>query len=190
MKTHSNGMMSGQLARLLLWVPLLLSGCARNESPVNRDAVTPAPRPAVETRRVMVTGEVLTLPPGLAAPEQLVPGRLLTEGDVQALENAAPGTQVFFRPRMTAPDGDTGRFKLTVTNQPSFVAIELTPKIGADGRVALHLKVDASSAGGAVDTLNEDRLFQPNSGIYQVFGPLQFEGRKAYVVLKADVRQG
>lgn len=146
-------------------------------------------------RMVQVAGEVLALPEGVPLPEALRQTGPLTYAAVEAMENLANSrVQILARPEVRIGNGDLGRFTLREHEGGApgerplpFLRLEVIPAVRDGGRVALNVRIETEDASGVVDRMAGTRVFRANSGDYEIFGPLQLEGRRIFVLLRVGL---
>lgn len=146
-------------------------------------------------RLVEVTGEVLALPEGAPLPEALRQSGPLTYSAIEAMENLADSrVRILARPDFQVGDGDLGRYSLSASEGDSarerplpFLRLEVQPAVRGGGRVAMSVRLETEDAGGVADRVAATRVFNANSGVYEIFGPLRLEGRRIFVLLRVGM---
>lgn len=181
-----------QFARVIpfmMGLIMMLGGCAQHVATISDRGPTPPVPPREEPRRVLVTGEVFSIPGEIQTPSTLVTGAMMSERELLDFE-AIPSYQVrsLLRPKMKASNDVTGSFKLVFEGTPDFITIQLKPDIQSDGQVQLGVRIEATSADLSVDHVESNGLVRANAGTYVIYGPLRLDTQKLYVALRTDVQ--
>lgn len=182
------------LTCLMLCAALLVGAATscRHYTPVRTE--TPYPHkvtPVAEERVITISGEALALPMNALPPAPLSGARV---GETELAKLAqTPGAQMLMRPKMRVTENTTGRFKLGIEGEAATpqqqLTLELTPRIPAQGQLALEARIETQGSDGMKDSISRDRAFQANAGEYGIFGPVRMDKKNVYVLLKGDVER-